>query len=120
MTSGVRGVTPNRNTGGQFFSKLNLAPGISLAGRLWGSDVFQRSVISPIFPSSVLANLPATGPVDAIRLPNDQLNLFAAGQPFNAGNATFVPGVPDPDGSRKSSFLTGALIFRQELSANTS
>ena len=120
VTRGVRGITPNRNTGGQFFSKLNLAPGISLAGRLWGSGVFQRSVINPIFPSSVLENFPATGVVNAVRLPNDQLNLFSAGQPFSAGNATFVPGVPDPDGSRSSSFLTGALIFKQELSATTS
>lgn len=119
VTRGVRGKTPNRNTSGQVFSTINLAPTVSLSGRLWGSNAFQRLVVSPQFPASVVANFPESGVVRAVALPDSQISLLERGEPFNAGNATFVPAIADPDASRESSFLTGALIFRQELSPNT-
>lgn len=121
VTGGVRGVTPNKNNSGQFFGKYNFNPRISLSGRFWGSDVFQRSVDSAAFTPGITANFPpGTGPVKAILLPDDQLALYERRFPFAPGNATVIPSVPDPDGSRNSSFAAAAFIFRHELSAATS
>ena len=121
VTAGVRGKTPNRNSSGQFFGKYNFAPNISLSGRVWGSDAYQRVVDSPAFTSAILANFPAgTGPVKAIPLADSQLQLYETKQPFNVGNATFIPSVPNPDSSRVSSFLASAFILRHEISRKTS
>ncbi len=121
VTGGVRGKTPNKNNSGQFFSKYNFTPKVSLSGRIMGSDVYQRSVESPAFTPAILANFPTgTSPVKAILLPDSQMSLYETKQPFNAGNATLIPGVPDPDGNRTSSWLAAAFIFRQELTQNTS
>lgn len=121
VTSGVRGNTPNRNNSGQLFGKYNFTPKLSLSGRVWGADVWQRSVTSPAFPSSLTANFPpGTAPVEAIPLADDQLKLYDQKLPFSPGNATFIPGVANPDGNRKSSFAAAAFILRHQLSANTS
>ncbi|MEO8098278.1 MAG: TonB-dependent receptor [Acidobacteriota bacterium] len=121
VTGGVRGVTPNRNSSGQFFGKYYFTPRLSLSGRVWGSDVFQRSVDSPSFTSLVTANFPAApAVVKAIPLADSQLHLYETKQPFTAGNATFIPGIPDLDASRVSSWVATAFILRQEISANTS
>jgi iron complex outermembrane receptor protein len=121
VTGGVRGSTPNKNNSGQLFGKYNFSPKVTLSGRVWGADVFQRSVDSPAFNAAILANFPAgTSPVKAILLPDDQLSLYEKRLPFSAGNATVIPSVPDPDGSRNSSFAAAAFIFRQELTPTTS
>ena len=120
VVRGVRGNTPNRNSSGQVFAKYNFTPSLSLSGRVWASDAFQRSVDSPAFPSSLLLNFPASGVVKAIPLSDAQMALYEKGLPFNAGNATFVPGVPNPDGSRASSFNASAFILRHEISRKTS
>lgn len=121
VTRGVRGKTPNRNNSGEGFGKYFFTPKISLSARVWGAKVFQRSVDSPVFTSAILANFPpAPAVVNAIPLPDSQMALYETKRPFSAGNATFIPSVPDPDGSRNSSFLASAFIFRQELTSNTS
>jgi iron complex outermembrane receptor protein len=121
VTGGVRGSTPNKNSSGQLFGKYYFTPKMSLSGRVWGSNVFQRSVESPAFNSAILANFPAgTSPVKVILLPDDQLSLYETRQAFNAGNATLIPSVPDPDGSRTSVFNASAFIFRHELTKSTS
>jgi iron complex outermembrane receptor protein len=121
VTGGVRGKTPNRNNSGQLYGKYNFTPATSLSGRVWGARVFQRSVDSPAFTPAILANFPAApGVVKAIPLADSQLKLYENKQPFAAGNATFIPGVPDPDGSRQSSFAAAAFILRQQVSATTS
>jgi iron complex outermembrane receptor protein len=92
-----------------------------LSARVWGADVFQRAVDSPAFTPAITANFPpGTGVVKAILLPDDQISLYETRRPFTAGNATLIPGVPDPDGSRKSSFAAAAFIFRHELTPTTS
>ncbi|MEI9812295.1 MAG: TonB-dependent receptor [Acidobacteriota bacterium] len=121
VMNGVRGNTPNRNTSGQIFAKYNFTPKLSLSGRFLGSDVFQRSVESPDFPAAVLANFPpGTGIVKAIPLADPALDLYAKKLPFNAGNATFVPSIADPDGKRDSSLTATAFILRHQLTENTS
>ncbi len=121
VTAGVRGNTPNRNNSGQLYGKYNFTPKLSLSGRVWGADVWQRSVSSPAFPASVAANYPpGTAPVKAIPLADDQLKLFEQKLPFSVGNATFIPSVANPDGNRKSSFTAAAFILRHQLSDRTS
>lgn len=120
VTGGVRGMTPNRNTSGQLFGKYYFSPRLSLSGRVWGSGAFQRSVDSPAFPSLITANFPGSGVVKAVPLPDDQLALYEKRLLYSAGNSTFIPGVPDPDASRASSFNATALILRHDLSRNTS
>lgn len=121
VTGGVRGKTPNRNNSGQLFAKYNFTPRVSLSGRVWGADVFQRSVDSAAFTPAILANFPpGTSPVTAILLPDDQLSLYEQRLPFNPGNATVIPSVPDPDGSRNASFAAAAFVLRQELTPATS
>jgi iron complex outermembrane receptor protein len=120
VTEGIRGGTPHRNTSAQGFAKYSLAPNISLSGRVWGGAAFASLSESPAFTDAVLANFPASGPVPAIALPNDQLELFEAGRPFNAGAATYIPDQIDPDNRRESSFFAGALIFQHQLNPNAS
>jgi len=42
VTSGVRGKTPNRTSSGELFGKYYFTPKLSLSGRVWGSDSWQR------------------------------------------------------------------------------
>lgn len=120
VRDGYRSASPHRNTSGQGFAQYRFAPNVSLSGRLWGAGVYSALTDSAAFPSEVLANFPATGTVKAIALPIDQVERFEAGQPFNAGNATFVPSPLEPDYSRGSSFLAAAVIFDHEVSPSTS
>ena len=120
VSEGVRGGAPHRNTSGQGFAKYSFAPNISLSGRAWGADSFLGLSESPTFTDDILANFPASGPVPAIPLPVDQLELFEAGMPFSAGNATYIPDQIDPDNRRVASFLAGALIFQHQLNPNAS
>ena len=119
MTSGVRGSTPNRNSSGEFFGKYYFSPKLSLSGRVWGSNSWQRTVDSPAFPAALNGNIPATGIIQGVALPDSQMALYEQGLPYAAGNATFVPGVPDPDSNRTSSFDATAFILRYEATANT-
>lgn len=120
VRDGYRSASPHRNTSGQAFAKYRFKPNVSLSGRFWGADVFSALTDSPAFPSAVTANFPTTGTVQAIALPIEQVERFEAGQAFDAGNATFVPSPLEPDYSRTSSFLAGAVIFRHEVSPNSS
>ena len=120
VMDGYRDRSPYRNSSVQGFAKYQFTPGISLGGRLWGSDAFTAVADSPAFPSEVTANFPATGVVPAIALPIDQVERYEQGLPINAGNATFVPSPIDPDSRRGSSFAAGALILQHQLTPNSS
>jgi iron complex outermembrane receptor protein len=122
VAEGIRGNTPNRNTSGEFYGKYEFGRGMSFSGRFWGSPwVYQRAVDSPVFTPAIVANFPSVpAVVKAIPLEDSQLKLYETRHPFSAGNATFIPGVPDPDGNRRSSFDATAFIFQHEITENTS
>jgi iron complex outermembrane receptor protein len=122
VSGGVRGSTPHRNTSGEFYGKYDFGGGMSVSGRLWGSPwVYQRAVDSPAFNAATLANFtPAPAAVKAIPLADSELRLYETRQPFVVGNATFIPGVPDPDANRRSSFDATAVIFQHRITPNTS
>lgn len=120
VTEGLRGGSPHRNSSAQGFAKYRFTPKVSLSGRVWGADVFTNLNESPAFPDAVVANFPATGPVDGVALPTDQLKLYETGRPFTAGSATFIPDAIDPDSRRESSFLAAAATFEHQLSPSGS
>ncbi len=117
---GIDGHDANRSTGGQGFVRYDLTPTISLTGRLWASDDFVQTNISPTTTGIPSTIFPATGIIPANPLsPSNVAILNAGGKPDYTG-ATFIPGRDDPDSRRASRFYTGAFIFRQALSSRAS
>ncbi len=117
VMNGIDGHDANRSTGGQGFVRYDVRPTISLTGRLWGSDDFVETNISPTTTGIPAANFPATGIIPAIPLSPANVAILNAGGAPNYSGVTFVPGRDDPDSRRASRFYTGAFIFRQALSA---
>ena len=89
-------------------------------GKLWYSNSYLATTENPRVNDDILANSSPTGEVKAIPLPIDQLELFESGQPFNVGNATFIPNQIDPDSRRIGKFYTGVLTFQHQLTRTTS
>ncbi len=117
VLNGIDGHDANRSTGGQGFVRYDARPTISLTGRLWGSDDFVETNISPTTTGIPSANFPATGIIPAIPLSPANVAILNGGGTPNYSGVTFVPGRDDPDSRRASRFYTGAFIFRQALSA---
>ena len=120
VTKGVRDGNPYRNNAAQGSASYSLLPGMSLTGRLLYTGDYLASTESPAFPAEVLANFPATGPVRAVALPTDQLELYERRLPFDAGRATFVPSQMDPDGRQSARVITGNVTFRHQITPFTS
>ncbi len=120
VTHGVDPFDPYRNTAGHGFARYNFTPRIWLSGRVFTGESFAALNESPQVDDALLPNQPANGPVQAVGLPAGQLRRYESGQPFDAGNATFIPAFNDPDNVRGSSFFSGALTLTHELSAATS
>jgi len=118
IADGVRDRSPSRNTSVQGSVRYAARPGLTVIGRLWANTARLTSTESPAFTPAILANS-VPGRVRAIPLPDDQLALFEQGLPFNAGNATYIPSQINPDGSRRSSFVSGTATIQHVVSANT-
>jgi len=118
MTNGVRDHLPYRNNSLQGSGKYSFRPGISLTGRAWHSSNYLNSTESPTFLASMPSN--SSGEVEAIALPVSELEKYETGQPFNVGNATFIPNAIDPDGRRDASFLSAMTMFQHQVSSSTS
>ncbi len=120
VTQGYRKASPHRNTSARAFAKYSFAPGLSLSGRIWGSDAFLALTESPTFTEAITANFPGSGNVPALALPVTQLALFEERLPFEAGDATFIPAQTDPDQRRVSSFLATAIALQHQLTPDSS
>ena len=120
VTDGIQDRSPYRNTSLQGTAQYNFTPEISLRGRLWFADSFVALSDGPRSISALRPNFPATGAVPGIALAEDQLELAAAGLPFDIGDATILPDRKDPDDTRDSTLLTTGITFEQQLSANSS
>ena len=118
VRDGVDGHTPWRNSGTQSFLRYDLNSRMSLTGRFWGTNDFVE--LDSFYPTNAgipAANLPATGTINAIALPPSQVDALVAGQTVDYGNATFIPNIWDPDYHRNSHFLSGAAVFRDQVSS---
>ena len=120
VTRGYRKASPHHNTSARAFAKYSFSPGLSLSGRIWGSDASLALTESPTFTEAITANFPVTGNVPARALPVTQLALFEQGLPFEAGNATFIPAQTDPDQRQDSSFIATALALQHQLTPGSS
>lgn len=116
VRDGVAGANPHRNTNGQGFARWLITPSMSLSGRVTGITAWTRLTDSPFVAFEQTANLPATGIIRAIPLPDDQLLRLERGLPVNYGNSNYVPAPNDPDYSRPATIRNYSAIFRHELS----
>ena len=116
VRDGVAGANPHRNTNGQGFARWLITPSMSLSGRVTGITAWTRPTDSPVVALEQTANLPATGIIRAIPLPDDQLLRLERGLPVNYGNSNYVPAPNDPDYSRPATIRNYSAIFRHELS----
>jgi iron complex outermembrane receptor protein len=119
VTKGPRDGLPFRNTGTQISTGYRINKKMSLTGKLWYANSYLATTESPTVNDDILANSAPTGEVKAIPLPIDQLELFEKGQPFNAGNATYIPNQIDPDSRRIGKFYTGVIGFQHQLTNST-
>ena len=120
VLGGLDGVTPHRNTAGQGFARYSLREGLTISGRLLADDTFVRLADSPYVAPEMDANLPASGLIKGIALPDDQRRLIEQGLPFNPGNATYVPSLNDPDDRRASSMVNLATVLSHQVSPDWS
>ena len=120
VTRGYRRASPHHNTSARGFAKHSFSSGLSLSGRVWGSDASVALTESPTFTEAITANFPGTGNVPARALPVAQLALFEQGLPFEAGDATFIPAQTDPDQRQVSSFLATAVALQHQLTPDSS
>ena len=120
VTRGYRKASPYHNTSARSFAKHSFSPGLSLSGRVWGSDASVALTESPTFTEAITANFPVTGNVPTRALPVTQLALFEQGLPFDAGDATFIPAQTDPDQRQVSSLLATAVSLQHQLTAESS
>ena len=120
VTKGYRKASPYHNTSSRGFAKHSFSPGLSLSGRVWGSDASVALTESPTFTEAITANFPVTGNVPARALPVTQLALFEQGLPFEAGDATFIPAQIDPDQRQVSAFIATAVALQHQLTPENS
>lgn len=120
VMTGNDGNDANRSTSIQTFARYQFTPRFSLSGRLFGSDDFVQTNISPATTGIPASNFPPTGIIQFIGLPLDQIARLNAGQPVVWGPTTAVPARDDPDARRTSRFSTIALIARYDISPRTS
>ncbi|MEQ1945982.1 MAG: TonB-dependent receptor [Bryobacteraceae bacterium] len=118
VTKGIDGNDATRNNGGQGFVKYELTPRMSISNRIWGSDDFLQLNNGPTVAFIPAANIPATGVILGIPLPEDQKAILVAGGTPNYGNATYVPHRDHPNNRRSSWSFTNATIFKHALSDN--
>jgi vitamin B12 transporter len=120
VTRGVRDGMPYRNTSSQGSARYNFTPQLSVIGRVWFADSYLAATESPRFHPNLAGNSPLQGPVKAVPLAIDQLELFEQRQPFSPGNATYIPSQMDPDGRNLARFFSAAGILQHQVSAATS
>jgi iron complex outermembrane receptor protein len=113
---GVDGFDAYRNSSAHGSLLYQFTPTASLSGRIFKADSFRLLNDSPSVLAELEGNLPAAGPIRGVALPRSQQLLAEAGQPFAAGNATYMPDANDPDNQRGSFFFAGLLTFTQRLS----
>ena len=115
VTKGLDGVNPYRNTSGQGFVKYFLRPGVALSGRALLSNARTRLLDSPYVAPELAGNLPASGVVQGVPLPDDQVRRIEQGLEFAPGNATYVPSLNDGDSNRVASFRNLAAVLTHQV-----
>jgi len=125
VTGGVDGDDRTRQTGLQGLLGYHFTPSVMLSGRVYANDAFAALNGDPMVAPG-FAPPPSGALVQAIPLDRDeQRRVEARGVPltpgnYNRGDASFIPGLNDPDNRRRSDFFSGALNFTQRLNDRAS
>ena len=90
----------HRNSALQTRMSYDLAGGWTISGRVYAADVFTQTNETPF--AAPASQLPPSGVIRAIPLAPDQVRRLERGQPYQLGDATFIPSLDDPDSSRAS------------------
>jgi iron complex outermembrane receptor protein len=110
VARGIDDDDATRNTSAQGRALFRLSPTMTLSARLYATDSFVQLNNN----ADTVANLPATGIINAIPLTDSEFTRFVNGTPVSqliAGNATFIPDANDPDNSSNSNFFLGSVTF---------
>lgn len=116
VTEGVDGVGAVRDWGGQTGVNYALTSNMRLGMDVFANTGYLQENVSP----SPTASAPATGIIPAIPLTTAQIHRADANLPYNAGAATFVPSLGDPDAGRYSHFIDSLLRFEHEVNSRLS
>jgi iron complex outermembrane receptor protein len=116
VTEGVDDVGAVRDWSGQTGVSYALAPNMRLGVDLFANTGYLQENVSP----SPTANAPVTGIIPAIPLTTAQIRLADANLPYNAGNATFIPSLGDPDAGRYAHFVDALFRFQHEVNSRFS
>lgn len=117
VMNGVDGGSPWRNNSVQSFVRYDLTPRVSITGRVWATDDFLIYPSSPTSSGVPGSNIPSMGTIEAIALPQSQVDIYKAGGVPSFGSATFIPNVTDRDSRRSSHFITTAVALRHSVSS---
>jgi iron complex outermembrane receptor protein len=113
VLSGVDGNDGFRNHSVQGSVQFRPVSKTSLTTYLWAADSFAQVNSTPF--AGPTASLPAGDIVTAIPVSLDVQHRIEAGVPVSYGGANFVPNLDDPDSRRASRFLSGALVWNQQI-----
>lgn len=115
-TNVLRGVDGNdrfRNHSVQGSAQYRPFASTSLTARVWASDSFAQVNNTPF--AGPASTLPAGDIVNARPVSLDIQHLIEAGRTNFTYDGNFVPNLDDPDNRRASRFLSGALVWSQQL-----
>jgi iron complex outermembrane receptor protein len=113
VRDGVDGDDRARSAGGQGSVRLRIDDATNVGVRVYGLSDTVRTNASPTTSGVPAANIPDQTIVDAVGVSLDALARANAGEPFEIGSATFIPGRNDPDNLRDSHFATTAVTLRR-------
>lgn len=116
VTQGVDNAGAVRDWSGQGSLLYALTSRIRIGLDLFGNSGYLQENTSPV-PTSAA---PATGIIPAIPLPAAERQLALTNQPFDPGNATFIPSLGDPDAGHYSHFIDSLFRFEHELNSRLS
>jgi iron complex outermembrane receptor protein len=115
--SGLDGNDRYRNHSAQTSVQYRFGSAASLTARAWAADSFAQVNTTPYLPPANF--LPAGDIVVAQPVSLDVQHRIEAGLPFTY-DGNFVPNLDDPDSRRASRFLSGALVWSQQLASRLS
>jgi vitamin B12 transporter len=115
VTEGVYGGGSTRNWSGQGMLAYSITPKMRVSFRTFDNTGYLQIQSIP-YPAATVVT-PASGIIPAIAPSQAALRLANDGLPFDAGNATFIPSLVDPD-SRLNSYF-GTQLFRWEYQSTS-
>jgi vitamin B12 transporter len=116
VTQGVDDAGAVRSWSGQGGLLYALASNIRIGADLFGNTGYLQENTSPVITSTA----PLTGITPAIPLTAAERELARTNQPFDPGNATFIPSLGDPDAGHYSHFLDSLFRFEHEVNSRLS